>query len=449
MRPRTSGAAKLLAEPHGHRPYTVTLREEKVPGTGVVLDYRQDGRRVKESLGFSVRRREGRRWVWDAAMLERAREKARDRSAGLRLDRLRVENEPVVLTVDEAFRAFNDEARGALPASRSLRRAHLRARGVWVHWLGADTPWNRILRSNVEALMKHYASKESPRTGRTMIPTGLRYVEVLRACHRWLEEKAGYDDLRDPTKGFDYAGWRKKHRPARPRYTDAEAAALLKVRHDVDPRFALYLALVDDSGARGKAIRSLWRSMVDCALEQPPTTDQAPYGWVLFQALKGQDPVLHFLTAFERREISVATDGYLSELEAAWEAHGTDYPLFPAVRQESLTEGRPVRTEQSRAYVPVGATGPRRWLLEAERAAEVEHVAGRGYHGFRRRASDYLLEATDLKTLTVAQGWSSQATPERIYIEKRRHPDRARARAAMEEKRREGPESPDQSVGDV
>lgn len=428
----------LLSEPYGDRPNTVRLREEREPGTNVVLDYSVGTSRRKESLGFAVRRKDRRRWAWDDDALERAREAAKDKSAELRLGRLRSDVEPETLTVGEAFKLYNDPERGNLPPSRSLRHAHIRAAKVWAHWLGKDTPWNRIKRNRVDACMKHYANKTSERTGETMIPTGLRYVEVLRACHNWLEERAGYDDLRDPTKGFRWTEWRKKHRPRRPRYTDDQAARLLGVRHRVDPRFALFLAVLDDSGARGKAIRSLWRSMVDPPLDQPPATEQAPYGWLIFPALKGQDPVLHYLTAFQRRELELAFDGYLSELEARYQEDGTDYPLFPAVRAESLTDGRPVRPSQSRAYQAVTRTGPGRWLREAERVAEVAHVTGRGYHGFRRRVADYLYAETDLKTLTTAGGWSSQRTPEQIYVEQVRHAERARAREAHERKREEG-----------
>lgn len=434
-RPQTTSSG-LLSEPHGSRPFTVRLREEKEPGTNVVLDFStRDGRRTKESLGFSVRRKDRGRWVWEERALERAREAAEDRSAELRLDRARADAQPRTLTVSEGFRLFNDPDRGHLPPSKSLRYNYRRAGKIWPDWLGADTPWERIRRSDVEALMRHYAEQKNPKTGVGMIPTGLRYVEILRACHRWLEAKAGYDGLREPTKGFPFQAWRRKHQPRRPRYSDAEAKALLKVRHDVDPRFALFLALTDDSGARSKAIRILWRSMVNGSLDQPPTKEQAPHGWVVFPAMKGQDPVLHFLTAFEAREIELALDGYLRELEALWQEAGEDYPLFPAVRKESLTRGRPVRPTQSRAYQAVSENGPPEWLLEAERLADVQHVQKRAYHGFRRRAADYLLGATDLKTLTVAGGWSSQRTPEQIYVEKRRHPDRARAREAMEKKR--------------
>lgn len=420
------------------------LREEKEPGSNVILDYLQEVRK-KVSLGYPVRRKAGKAWKWDDAALERAREAAQDRSAELRLDRARADVKPQTLTVRQAFALFNDEKRGNLPASDSLRLAHLRAAGVWGHWLGDDTPWNKIIRTDVTAAMRHFAEQRNERTGEPMIPTGLRYVEILRTCHHWLDE-AGFEDLRDPTKGFDWQFWRKKHRPARPRYTDEEVRALLKVRHDVDPRFALFLALADDSASRGKAVRTLWRSMVDVQLDQNPSEEHAPHGWVVFPPLKGQDPVLHFLTAFERRELEMAFSGYLAELEREWQAERRDYPLFPAVRRESLTNGRPVRPEQSRAFRAVGPRGPSDWLQDAEEAAKVKHVDGRLYHGLRRRASDYLLEATDLKTLTVAAGWSSERTPESIYVEKRRHPARARAREAMEEKRK-APEGSTETVG--
>lgn len=434
----------LLAESFGRRPYVVTLREEKEPGVNVTLDYMLGGQRRKRSLGFPVRNRAGSGWKWDGAALERARQAAQDRSAELRLDRARQDVQPVTLTVAEAFRLFSDPTKGGLPASSSLRFLYLRSVKVWEHWLGSDTPWNRIIRTHVEAAMKHFAGLKNERTGKGMIPTGLAYVAALQACHHWLE-RAGYEDLRDPTKTFDWKHWKSQLRPHRPRYTEDEAAALFRVRHDVDPRFALYLVLVDESASRGKAVRTLWRSMVDCPLEQPPTSEHAPHGWIVFPALKGQDPVLHFLTAFERRELEIAYAGYLRELEAEYQRTGRDYPLFPAVRKENLTDGRPVPLDATRAYRVVTPVGPAKWLAQAERVAKVPHVDGRLYHGFRRRASDYLLEATDLKTLTVAAGWKSERTPESIYVEKQRHPSRARAREAME-RRRSAPEDGDSTV---
>lgn len=427
----------LLAESFGKRPYRLTLREEKA-GANVILDYSLAGQRKKPTLGYPVRYPAGAGWKWDLPALERARKAADERQSELKLDRLREEVKPQSLTVREAFRLFTDETKGGLPASASLRYAYLRSVGVWEHWLGADTPWNRILRTNVDAAMRHFAGIKNPRTGLGMIPAGLRYVEVLLACHHWLD-KAGFEDLRDPTKAFDWKFWKDQRRPRRPRYTDDEAKALIRVRHDVDPRFALYLVLVDDSASRGKAVRTLWRSMVDCALDQPPTEDHAPHGWVVFPALKRQDPVLHFLTAFERRELDLAFNGYLSELEAEWQRTKRDYPLFPAVRKETLTDNRHVRLDATRAYRVVTPVGPAKWLAEAERVAKVPHVDGRLWHGFRRRASDYLMEATDLKTLTVAAGWKSERTPESIYVERTRHPSRARAREAME-RRRSAPE---------
>lgn len=424
--------AGLLAESFGRRPYTVTLREEKEPGVNVLLDYTvAGGARRKRTLGYPVRALKGKRWEWDEAALERAREAAEDRSAELRLARMREE----VLTADSltfaaAVALFTDPEKGGLPKDRRTGKGYVRLLKRWTALFGAETPWNRITPAQVLA-----RTRERETAGQ--IPQALNEARVLRILTRWLRGPARIGGLLDPMEGFPWKKLNERHTPKRPRYTREQLAAIVKKRHEVDPRFALYLALMDDSGARSKAVRMLKRSAVDIELESPPSKEEAPYGWLLFPALKGQRAPLHLLTAFERRELEVALGGYLRVLEAEYQAGEIeDYPLFPGARLADKRE-KVVELSQGGALRPADATVVSDWLRAAEKLAEVEHVRGRGYHGIRRTVADLLYEELGLDGLTTALAWSTRATPEQIYVDHRRMPDRVRAREAMERKRRD------------
>jgi hypothetical protein len=423
-------ASGLFAESYGERPYTVTVREEKRPGTHVVLDYTTiAGIRRKPTLGYPVRRQDGRKWVWDEQALERAREEAQDRSAELRLARLREDVlKAEALTLGEAVALFSDPQKGGLPRDPKSQQEYLRALKRWRGYLGEDRPWNRIRRSEIEAWGRR-------REEEGKIPTLMNEVAVLRILYRWLDDKEGIEGLINPVKGFAWKRFRTTHRVRRPRYSQDELQRIIRIRHQVDPRFTLFLALIDDSGARRKAVKTLWRSAVDFPLDQAPTEEEAPFGWLLFPALKGQEAPLHLLTAFERRELQLAFTGYLQEMEEAWQAQGTDYPLFPGSRLGDKAE-KVVGTAQAGAYRVVSDKKTRLWLKEAEQKAKVEHVEGRGYHGIRRAVSDLLYQELGLDALTTAMGWSSRDTPEQIYIDQRRMRDRVGARQAMERKRK-------------
>lgn len=421
--------AGLLAESFGRRPYAVTLREEKEPGTNVILDYTLQGKRRKATLGYPVRRASGKRWIWDDAALERARDEAEDRSAQLRLYRTRQDVlEPETLTFGQAVALYTDPKSGGVPQRPRTRQYYLKHLGTWTRALGFDTPWNQIKPAHVIA-----HARELEHAGH--IPGAINEARVLRACVRWLRGPARMDGLRDPMVGFPWKRLNDAHTPNRPRYTRDQLAALVRVRHQVDPRFALFLSLMDDSGARGKAVRTLWRSMIDPALDHPPTPEQAPFGWLVFPALKGQRPILQLLTAFQRRELDLAFTGYLRDLEAGWQASHFDYPLFPGARLKDR-KAKVIDPQQSRAYQPADATLFLELLYDAEGLAGIDHVRGRALHGVRRTVSDLFYEELGMDGVTVAMGWSTRATPEQIYIDKVRMPDRVKAREAMERKRR-------------
>jgi hypothetical protein len=407
----------------GERPNTVRVREERAPGDAVYLRWTNpDGTAGYQSLGYGVRDARGR---FDPDVRRRALEAGRDKSAELRIARLREQTvAPARLTVGQAWDRYTDAERGGLPESYSARRMYRAAAVAWTNYIGAARPWNSITPAEVEALAFKLKAEGTPAKAES-------FVRVLRACHYWLKRKAGFRGLENPTETFDWRRLRAGTKPRRPRYSEAEIRALLAVRDQVDPRFALFLALVVHSGARGTAVRTAWRSAVDQPLEVAPAPEQAPAGWIVMPALKGQAPVPVFLTRFARRELDKAFAGSLRELEDRYQERGVDYPLFPASRK--LSFGQPVAPALDPwSYRTIGPSTPKQWLADAERAAGVEHVEHRAWHGLRRAWSDRIYAAAGLDVVTSAGGWADRTIPERVYLDTLKHRDRDAARRALE-----------------
>ena len=107
------------------------------------------------------------------------------------------------------------------------------------------------------------------------------------------------------------------------------------------------------------------------------------------------------LNGVTRRALEDAFSGYLSELEALYQAGEIDdYPLFPAGR---LDQGiaKPTGKHASQSVTPDAARG---WFRELEAAAGVQQVKGRGWYGLRRivtdRAPKYTANEMTLNTLS-------------------------------------------------
>lgn len=421
----------LFSIAEGQRPFTVRVREE-VRGGNLVYDYADPitGRRRKPSLGFGVRDERGR---VDPDLAAEARELARIRSAELRLQKLRQETEPARITISGAFARYMDERDGGMPRSAERRGAYRRARAAWENRLGADTPWNQVTPAQVWA----YAA-ELKEEGQ--VPKAVDVVKCLSAVYHWLRTKARVRGLENPVEGFDWERLQLGYEPRRRRFTREQLRALLAVRYQVDPRFALFLALSAQSVTRSVEVRSILRSQLDAPRPITPTRAQAPYGWIFFPGVKGQPPRLHFLTRFQREELFAAMYGYddpatgawkvgyLRELERRWRKDGTDYPLFPARRLRGGIKPVARRT----AYTVIANLRPREWLHQAEKLAGWEPEEWRAWHAVRRALSDLVEEETDLATLTAVGGWTSTRTPEQIYLEKERYRKIARGRDALE-----------------
>lgn len=421
----------------GERPFTVRVREDKARGSNVVLDYRgPDGKRRVQTVRppFSIRDERGRMDDEMAALAENA---GKRKSAELRLGVLEQETEPERLTVGAAFARYMDPARGGMPRSPARRRAYTRARdSLFAHLehgggAGAHTPWNRLSPADVWAWLVVYRD-------RGMYSTAIAHAKCLNALSNWLRKKARLKGLEHPTEGLEWKALSLGHTPRRERYTPAELERLDAVRREVDPRFALMFALMYDSVVRIGEVGALHRSQIDARVDRPPPLEMAPHGWVLYPGVKGQRARLDFLTEYQREAFAEAFAGYLREMEARWQEHGTDYLLFPG---HKLKRGR-IPPERPSVVRPVAHTRRREWLAQAEERASpsVPHREWKAWHAVRRASSDHVFGATDLATLTAAGGWESQATPESIYLDERRYEQMARATEAQARKR--GPKTP-------
>lgn len=431
------------------KPY-VRAREERAPGSNLVLDYQDPaGGRVKETIDLSVRGAGG-RIDWDR--VERALEKANDRSAELRLGRERALAEPLRLTVGGAFALYHDPAEGALRSvSATYRASHVRARAFWETVFGTDLPWNQMSLTKRDAEL--LALKQAGQ-----LPKAEQFLDRLRIVWGWLTEKREIEGLKDPSRKFDRVKFRGGYQPRRPRYPEEEIIQLIEVSRRVDPRFRLLFSFANTSGSRGGQIRTAWRSGWNVPLASDPEPADAPHGWIAFRGVKGQQDQLVFLTTWQVEELVGAVGGYwdeaaarfrpgyLSKLEARYGETGEDYPLFPGGHlRGGLAELTTRRSTALRPLRPIGPTQPLRWLAEAEALAGVPHRERRGLHGVRRAWAKYSRREIGKTAATHAGGWSREETMEQIYAGER-YEDLAASREAQE--RRRGRSGAD-SVGKV
>lgn len=427
-RETSAGLWSVTVGDHGCK---VKVRERS-RGGAVVLDFHAPNRQVPRATSVRTVRNEQGQLLREACLA--AIEEAKRKSAELRLESARAAAQPMRITVGKGFALFHDEEKGGLPPSESARKNHRRARRFWEEAYGAGSPWNRMAPADRDGALR--TLKEAGR-----IATAQSHVTKLRTVYFWLVKKRQLRELEDPLADFDWKKFAEGYEPRRPRFREDEIPKLIAVSRSVDPRLRLFLALLDDSGTRGKAVREAWRSMLDQELDLPPSPEHAPWGWLNLRALKGQKSGLILLTFRERLELvraiwkanegGVWVPGYLSELEERYQAAGVDFPLIPG---GYLRQGI-VRVDSLGAYRPTSYNAVWTWLRDAEKRAGIQHRDWRAFHGLRRAWSDYVHEEEGLDVLTEAGHWSSRDTPEGIYIERRKHGHLAKARQATERRR--------------
>jgi integrase len=192
----------------------------------------------------------------------------------------------------------------------------------------------------------------------------------------------------DPTRGFKAP---TEKNPRRPLMTDDRHEALLSVADQVHPYLRTLLVLAHGTGRRISAICGL--RLRDIPLG--PTPD-APWGAIRWPADTDKmgkawdapitEAVRHELTT--RLELARLTGG--GEPEAF---------LFPSPRRP----GAPLHKDLAE-----------RWLVKAEALAELEHVPGLGWHGYRRLWATSRKGAPDCD-VARAGGWSDLRSLKTAY----------------------------------
>lgn len=415
---------KLWRYSYGQAPDTVQIRE-KYLGSNLYL---RSGVDVDVPLGFKVRDEDG---ELDPDAEKEARRVAEARNLDLRLARQKGATEPSRLTVGQAFAEFKGR-KGVMPKSKSAYRNYERAMERWEAHLGRDTPWNRVVKADVRELLASLRDEAG-------VPNEAWHaLKLLRRVTRWLDEDAGYEGLRNPTKGIPLKEARgEDYRPRKPRYSAEEARKLIETRHhpDLDPRWALFLALMDDSGRRGVSIRRLKRSDLGYVPQDmaPPPPEVAPYGWLWFRGTKGQKGAPVPLTEFQRGEMDLALVTWLRDLEEAYEAGRIqDYQLIPG---EYFPDSGVFRVDQAGVHKPLAYNTSKNWIHRAEEKAGIPHVAGRALHGIRRHWVDLTRTGLGIEGAQFAGDWSSRETVE-SYAEEMKYDVRDAARRLHEQKRR-------------
>lgn len=390
---------------------TVRIYEPRL-GAPLRWDYRTEHGRQRPEVQPPLRVRRGEDGPLDPVLVRQAQDLCDRQAALLTIGPLRRSTEPEKLTLGLAYALYMDPRRKALPASRSARVHHDASRAFWAAELGESVIWDAIKPADVWAALLRL--REAGK-----LATAEKRADNLRTLYRWLREQMDYETLRNPLRGLDKKKLLQGYQPRRPRYTAAEVERLVTASVAFGPRFALFVTLMADSGARAVQVRSAMRSGLDPVLEPPLPAGHAPNGLLVLPAVKGQEPMVTYLTARERRAVDAALASYLAPWEAEWQDSGANYPLLPGGR-----------SDRELIREPISDTALRKVWPDLEAAAEVENRPRRLFHALRRAWTDDIEETEGLDTTTAAGGWSRRETVEGIYLSKRRygHLERARRR---------------------
>ena len=328
-------------------------------------------------------------------------------------------------TISETESAITHAETGKYPHKTAMREELVRALRFAVQVWGGDTPWKaiddgewvKLIRRRIETLVKREK-------------VGIRTAEItvsrLSTAARWLRRRKTIPaDAGIPPDDWKQEGlrhWRsltkatRDPQPSRPRHTLDEMRKIIAAAPKVDPRLALLLEM----GAEyrlGQVIRAR-RSDVD--LERGSLT-------VHGQGKKGGETIM--LTAGQLTTVRAALGGFLRELEAAWVTSTTDYWLFPAGK----LLGRKASEWRMGPGIDITRHASREWVAknfhQAETAASVDYVKGRGPYGLRRQGVDAAKAAgIGPDGLKAAGGWSSTKIPNEIYAEETNQRGREEAR---------------------
>lgn len=405
------------SETRGTKPYRVTLLERPDRGLALYMRWYVAGRpRYELTRVRTVRDARGRvlRRAVEAAQAE-ADEKIRELKGEARGRKRRAGPLSLREGVDLAF---SDRGPYPLDPRRDAwtKEARRRIEEAVRRLGGDDVLWEDVTPGMLRAVWRQI---EQDHRGRA--DTGCNKAEktlvVFWRVSTWLQGE--FQDQRFPAP---LKGWRQELRgyfekqghdttPAQPRFSPDEVRRLFAHIPQADPRLAFALML--GAELRGGQVMRTWRSGLDLS---PGAGAGHGVARIPFGSRRKKAPTI-YLNRTERAAVDAAIgpDGYLSLLEAAFEANEIhDYPLFPGGK---LRQGKaPVRA----VLRPMHPTSIAAMLHDLEELAGVDQVTGRGWHGLRRAFTDLYPEATaDARLLDAVQGWAKGSTMrEGTYQEK-------------------------------
>ncbi len=284
--------------------------------------------------------------------------------------------------------------------------------------------------------VQHLALRQS---GAAHVQDGLRQATIEIRCVlamlRWLSDE--YEVLNVPTFSrprFLARANKKGPAPRQERFTDEEVTKIERRLPDADPRLRLLLT-IQNAQRVGQLLRA---SRSGLEVERDAQGEVVSVS-VLVPGQRNKPAGPYYLTPEGMRALIEALErGYLRELDARFRKDGTDFPLFPGLeRGQRFVGGKGVGTSRRLApdgIVPVGTYGTldkdtaNGLFLDLEHEAGVTHRFLRGFHGFRRRVVDILVEAgATPQEIQAAGSWTSLRTPLEVYRRKLNDADRRRS----------------------
>lgn len=390
----------------GISPHKVWVGERPDKGHVLYLRWRAGGNWKWRSLGVTLRDERGR---VKPAVREMALQAAQQQYRILSGE-IAPKAKRALLTIGETWAVITHPGTGLYPQDTQHRKEVGRALRDAGRILGDHTPWATLERAHFRMLARQKVD-ELVAKGKPGFRGAEIVIQRLNTIAAWLREE-GHIPLEAAHAGRKWKADLKsyvaaKHggrlpAPARPRHSLAEMRAILKAAPAVDPRFALMMAL----GAELRLGQVARCRRADLNTEH----------WALTVTGSGKKKgTVVLLTKGQQLAVQTALGGYLARMEQ----QPDDYYLFAAGKLKGKKAGRPYLDPARHLLAkPVVGTTYRKWFREAERAAGVVHLKGRGAYGLRRVAVDgALAENISRRGLKQHGGWTSPQIPETIYAD--------------------------------
>jgi integrase len=298
---------------------------------------------------------------------------------------------PGTLTIGALFDIYD---RNGLHGRTARHAAEVRRKlGLWRAFLGAQRPVHALSPTDVERFV------HARRTGTLCVdsgavgrPVGMTtiwhdYVALTTAVHFGVRYRDAHGRRLLTANPLDGVRVSKSVSPARPVADRAYYGALREAGEQVHRQFSVALDLAYSTGHRIDAILRLRWNDINFV-----SSPHAPYGTLRWRAENDKIENEHVVP------INQLAHDALAALAKASQVIGEAY-VFPSERN---------------ANIPVDRHLASRWLRRAERLAGVDHVAGRGWHSFRRAWASARKHLPDVD-VAAAGGWKDTATMKRCY----------------------------------